>query len=129
MSEVTALAPPGVERYRAVFTAREAARREPDRISILRRGAFERFAEAGFPTVKQEAWKYTNPAAIARTTFGDAPAPAVTAAQVAPHLYEGCAALVFVNGRFSAGLSQVDGLPEGMRKRLIEQRPRFEYIQ
>ena len=34
MSEVTALAPPGVERYRAVFTAREAARRE-----VQRRGA------------------------------------------------------------------------------------------
>ena len=102
----------GVEPYRAAFAAKDGERREPERITVLRRAAFERFAEAGFPTVKQAAWKYTNPVALARTPFADAPAAAIAAEQVAPHLYAGCAALVFVNGRFSPELSRLEDLPE-----------------
>ncbi len=113
MNEVATLASgPGVERYRAMFAARDAGRREPDRLTVVRQTAFERFAQAGFPTVKDQAWKYTNPAPIAKTAFEPAPAVTISATQVEPYLYPGCAALVFVNGHFSAELSLLEGLPE-----------------
>jgi Fe-S cluster assembly protein SufD len=35
----------------------------------LREGAFERFAQAGFPTTHDEEWRFTNVAPIARTEF------------------------------------------------------------
>ena len=102
-----------VDRYRALFDARPP-RREPERLTALRRSAIERFGETGFPSPKSEAWKYTNPAPLAATAFAPAPAATVTAAEVAPLLYPGCASLVFVNGRFAPGLSRLGGLPEGL---------------
>jgi len=35
----------------------------------LRKAGFERFAEVGFPTTHDEEWRFTNVAAIARTTY------------------------------------------------------------
>jgi hypothetical protein len=43
------------ERYRAAFDARWSA---ADPLVELRRAALERFAAAGFPTQRQEDWKY-----------------------------------------------------------------------
>jgi len=39
------------------------------RLSQLRQGSMARFVELGFPSVKEEEWKYTNVAAIARADF------------------------------------------------------------
>jgi Fe-S cluster assembly protein SufD len=81
----------------------------------LREDAFARFCEVGFPTTRDEDWRFTNVAAIARTQFRPASAAKLTAAEVAPFLAEGAAAqLVFVNGRFARELSRVDGLPKGV---------------
>jgi Fe-S cluster assembly protein SufD len=49
----------------------EFSRQEPAGpwIQRLRESAFQRFAEIGFPTTHDEEWRFTNVAAIARTTF------------------------------------------------------------
>jgi Fe-S cluster assembly protein SufD len=92
----------------------------------LRADAFARFCETGFPTTRDEDWRFTNVAAIARTAFR--PASPAKLTDLASWRIEGVAAqLVFMNGRFARELSQVDGLPKGvtvasLRDR-IEQRP------
>ena len=46
-----------VERYRAAFDARWQG---DDELIALRRAALDQFLSAGFPTQRQEDWKYTN---------------------------------------------------------------------
>ena len=61
------------ERYRAAFDERW---RTSDALVELRRAGLERFVAAGFPTQRQEDWKYTNLRRLEGRTF----APAVSAA-------------------------------------------------
>jgi Fe-S cluster assembly protein SufD len=78
----------------------------------LRTWARERFAERGFPTTREEAWRYTNLAPLARTPFPLAPADAgVASEQLQAATFEELHAcrLVFVNGRFDRGLSALPG--------------------
>src|SRR5215204_619229 len=52
----------------------------------LRESAFDRFREVGFPSVKEEEWKYTNVAPLTKLDFPNVAPPeasAVTAADVA----------------------------------------------
>ena len=42
-----------------------------------RRAAFSKFAEEGFPTTRDEQWRFTNIAPVARTEFRLAGPPAV----------------------------------------------------
>jgi Fe-S cluster assembly protein SufD len=86
----------------------------------LRRQALERFAQLGFPTTRDEQWRYTSVAPLARTEFR--PAAAATAAQVdlaalEPFSFPGleCSRLVFVDGHWSPELSAVRALPRGAR--------------
>jgi Fe-S cluster assembly protein SufD len=82
-------------------------------LALLRTAAMARFAEKGFPTTREEAWRHTNVAPIARTAFraadggarleGAAPLPGFGGSQA-----------VFVNGRFSAERSSLGSLPSGV---------------
>jgi Fe-S cluster assembly protein SufD len=110
----------GAARFAADFELflRELPAHEPASLTALRRMAIERFATLGFPTLRQEAWRQTNVAAIAQGTFDRLPAgspePAVDLSRLDP-LAEGAAArLVFVNGRLSTRLSTLSGLPDGV---------------
>jgi Fe-S cluster assembly protein SufD len=80
------------------------------------RGA-ARFARLGFPTTRDEDWRFTSVATIANSEFGTPPVPAiVTDEDLAPFVYADAAhRLVLVNGRFSPELSRVSGLPTGVR--------------
>ncbi len=94
----------------------------------LREDAFARFCETGFPTTRDEDWRFTNVAAIARTAFRPAGAAKLTATEVAQYAVQGAAAtLVFVNGRYAAELSQTANLPKGVTvaslREQIEQHP------
>ena len=97
----------------------EPPRSGPGWMRRLREAARGRFEEVGFPTTRAEEWKYTNVAPIARTVFQ--PAAEVPADQVGEKLAGARFAdlraprVVVVNGRYSAELSNVDGLPEGVR--------------
>jgi Fe-S cluster assembly protein SufD len=110
-----------VEWYRAQFTAFEKGLNGDagGRAGELRRSGIERFASVGFPTTRDEEWRFTNTAALARMHFGFAQresAGRVTAAMIAPHILPGrtSARIVLVNGHFAAHLSSVADLPRGV---------------
>lgn len=83
----------------------------------LREGAMQRFVELGFPSVKEEEWKYTNVAAIARAGFQ----PAISSEQTPGSEAElelissvpetSSSQLVFVDGGLRKDLSTLTTLP------------------
>jgi len=87
---------------------------EPEWLRSLRNDAFARFCQAGFPTTKDEDWRFTNVQAISRTAFDTAPDPrdTISTKELQRFLIPGVSCrLVFVNGRFAPALSQTTGLP------------------
>ncbi|MFB3139240.1 MAG: Fe-S cluster assembly protein SufD [Phycisphaerales bacterium] len=85
----------------------------------IRKKAIERFAQLGFPTTRDEDWRFTNVAPIARTAFEAATGDgeAVEAQQLATSalLQADWPRLVFVNGYVAPQLSSVGELPGGVR--------------
>ena len=101
--------------YAEDFASRaESHENEPEALQALRERAFARFAELGFPSMRQEAWRFTNVGPLARTAFVRATAGRVTAADAAPWLYAGTAHLVIVDGVVAPELSDTAGLPAGV---------------
>jgi len=85
----------------------------PAWLQDLRARAAARFGEVGFPTVRQEDWRFTSVAPIADTAFriGDG-VPTNAADLVRRVSFPGAAArLVVLNGRFSPELSSLGDLP------------------
>ena len=82
-------------------------------VEQARREALDRFCDRGFPTPRDEDWKYTNVRPIERRAFRFAPAGSDGAGGAAPA--EGLAGLgsavrlVFVNGRLAAAQSDPGG--------------------
>jgi Fe-S cluster assembly protein SufD len=81
----------------------------------LRERALARFGELGFPTVRQEEWRFTNVAPIADTAFRIADKAPVNAAEnVARVAIQGAAArIVLLNGHYAPELSDTRALPPG----------------
>lgn len=52
-----------------VSTFQELDMQEPSHLTVLRQEAFERFQQEGFPTVKNEEWKYTNMHPLINSTY------------------------------------------------------------
>ncbi len=97
--------------YRSHFEAFEkslnGAKETP--LHGIRRKAFARFEAQGFPTMREEAWKYTNLAPLAKVRFRPAGAVAIDERIREAITSEGEGAghrLVFVNGRFAPALSE-----------------------
>jgi Fe-S cluster assembly protein SufD len=67
----------------------------------LREDAFQRFLELGFPTTRDEDWRFTNVAPIARAAFRVSQAQPRTAAEIFP--------ATFLNGKLAAAF------PKGVR--------------
>jgi len=86
----------------------------PAWLSHVRERAMASFQAAGFPTMRNEDWHFTNPAPIAESTFEAmrAPTGAVTADHLTPFLFgeHTWPRLVFVNGRYVPSLSRVEAL-------------------
>src|ERR1700704_628522 len=93
---------------------------EPSWLQNLRDNSFDQFERGGFPSLKQEEWKYTNVTAIARANFAPVLVRNGTALAkddaLASFTYEeaGQSRLVFVNGLLRPELSSVTGLPGGV---------------
>jgi len=91
-------------------------RSEPEFVSTVRRAGIERFAEVGFPTIRQEEWRATNVAAIARAGFPAASTAAsasgVDEATIDKLSFAGTDRLVFVNGFFAPEFSRLGTLPQ-----------------
>jgi Fe-S cluster assembly protein SufD len=101
--------------WAAEFEAREAERAaEPAALRALRARGLAELTRQGLPTIRQEAWRFTNVAPIARTTYVR-PHGTVSAAEVAPWLFSGMPHLVLVDGELDVALSDVTGLPTGIR--------------
>lgn len=81
-----------------------------------REEAMQRFLVAGFPTLRNEEWKYTSVAAIEKGRFTLATSGTVEldAAQIEALALPGLQLLVFVDGRHVPALSRIDALPAGV---------------
>src|SRR5689334_22117797 len=90
----------------------------PQWLEELRRAGMRRFEEAGFPTTRDEEWRFTNVAPIAKTPWRLAEVPRegkrVEAATQFSFGAEAAAELVFINGHYSAQLSKLGRLPRGV---------------
>jgi Fe-S cluster assembly protein SufD len=100
-----------IERWLAHFRSLEAAGLAADWLAPVRREAIERFASRGFPTTKDEDWKYTNVEPVVRIPWTPvfAATPNAVQSRAVERLGLGVAGtrLVFVNGHFSRALSSV----------------------
>lgn len=91
---------------------------EPTTIRSLRASGEERFLRLGYPSVRDESWRFTNTESISRTQWTDrAPEAAEVDAEAVrrfliPELDS--ALLVFVDGEYREELSDVDGLGAGV---------------
>ncbi len=90
------------------------AAEEPAWLRALRTEAMGSFSRLGFPTTRQEDWKYTSVASIAKTPFEPAPPAAGQASWPVLERLTSDVRLVFVNGWFSPGLSSAGSLPAGV---------------
>jgi Fe-S cluster assembly protein SufD len=91
---------------------------EPLWLRGTRKAAMARFVELGFPTRKDEEWKYTNVAPIAKLHFGLPQTPTRKVSPADLHKLgvpdDQGARLVLVNGRFSPELSQLGAAEAGV---------------
>lgn len=96
--------------YQQLVSSFQKLEREPSDLTALRQQAFDRFQQEGFPTVKNEEWKYTNlqPLVHASYTLGtpvDGDAVDVSKADI-PGL--DAYRIVLVNGQYVLGLSSLE---------------------
>jgi len=118
----------GTDRYRAEYERRAAARSaEPAWLGSARQTALERFQATGFPSTREEDWRFTNVAPIARTAFRSAPErdvrrvsrPDLAALTFAQGEGEG-PRIVFVDGRHAPELSSSNDT-EGLEVRSLRE--------
>lgn len=112
------IAAEGIESYlgehaRFVRGRGEAA---PDWVKDVRNRARDVFERAGFPTTRQEAWRFTNVAPIAGTPFRLADGVPTNAAHIVSRVaVPGAVRLVLLNGRFAPELSDLTTIPVGLK--------------
>lgn len=91
----------------------------PDWLEPVRRAAIDRFAATGFPTARDEEWRFTPVGPIAQGTWRQASGAVrgVTRDQLAPFIFghPEWTTLVFVDGGYAEALSSVGTLPPGVR--------------
>lgn len=86
-------------------------------LSGLRQAGLERFQASGFPTPREEDWRFINLSPLTARSFRLAVGSGgVSASDIAPFGFAipGVRTLVFVNGRYEPALSNVPLLPEGV---------------
>src|SRR4051812_41210474 len=87
----------------------------PEWLEPIRRAARDRFARTGFPSAREEEWRFTPVTSLVQTSWqpADREGEGVAPEAVAPFIFghaEWCT-LVFVNGEHVPGLSSVGSLP------------------
>ncbi len=92
----------------------------PEPLGALRRAGAEAFARLGFPTTRNEDWRYTSVTPIANAQFTAASerptVPLADLSALQPYTFGGqWPLLVIHNGRFAPELSSIRALPEGVR--------------
>jgi len=104
--------PAAIERYRQAFDARW---RSDDALTSLRRAALEKFIEQGFPSARDEQWKYTNLRRLEARTFTPAE-KGVVSVDAAQNRWIANAGtrIVLVNGHWMPALSSTSAHPPGV---------------
>ncbi len=90
---------------------------DKDAFSNQRQDALTRFQKTGFPTRKEEHWKYTDVRRIANKSFSFSESEtSLTSAHVNAVRFDEleCHELVFHNGVYQSNLSNIDNLQEGV---------------
>ncbi len=110
---------PGVAAYESVFAELEPTLRAsgPEWLHDLRREGLDRFKSLGFPSLKEEEWRFTRMRPIAEVDFlPAAEARAVDGKTIVSRTFDdaACRRLVLLNGRFVPALSRVKDLPRGV---------------
>src|SRR5690242_4390982 len=110
----------GTELLVEKFSQLETAASQPKWVAPLRKAGIASFADQGFPTLHDEDWRFTNVAPIAKLPFQLAGQVAVNGAEsraLEEAVFTKLAGhrLVFVNGFFSAQLSIIKPLSNGVR--------------
>lgn len=95
-------------------------------IHQLRKKAIQTFLKTGYPSTKNEEWKYTDISAVAELDFK--PAQPVSTDQInrddiQKFLFEGLqnSTLVFINGHFRADLSGLKDIPASIKVMSLQQ--------
>jgi Fe-S cluster assembly protein SufD len=117
------------ERYLTTFQQHYAngAAHGPAWLKPIREAAIARFKELGFPTTRDEDWKYTSLDPIASRNFAPADGPAAVSAISLVELLArsfadaDCARIVFVDGSYTPQLSSLAALPAGVRVESLAQ--------
>ena len=113
----------GVAEYVAAHGAfaGNGAAKAPEWLKDLRQEGIGRFSTLGFPTTKQEAWRFTSVAPLIESRFElaqpvrDARSPSRAAIDALLLGDTVAHRLVFLNGHFAPSLSRVGGLPVGVQ--------------
>jgi Fe-S cluster assembly protein SufD len=108
------------EEFLQDFDARTgtATAESPDWLELIRQEGMDHFTARGFPTARDEEWRFTPVGPIAKTSWRPAFGPAaVRRPQLDPFVFghPEWTTLVFVNGVFSEVLSSVGVLAPGLR--------------
>lgn len=113
----------GLQHYLDVAQRFQAERgADPVWLRTLRQEGLARLSQAGFPTTRHEAWKYTDVAPIVSRPFVPAwPGKRVHLEAWVEQLALPGPRLVFVDGRFAPELSSLDGLPAGVRVKSLRE--------
>lgn len=87
---------------------------QPEWLKSLRESAFAYFTENGFPTIKDENWKYTNVAPIAKEDFQIRNATDLKSEHIAQFVADESkqSVLVFTNGGFDEDLSNLKAIKD-----------------
>ncbi len=119
---MTTVAAPEATPYLRAFQSLEqdSYAQHPLWLRTLRRNAMDAFTTLGFPTARRgnEEWKYTDVGPIARAGFRLPALPSDPNPNIAARI-DGLTdpswdRLVFIDGRFSPGLSEISTLPTGV---------------
>lgn len=106
-------------RAETALRARLAAHALPSSLGLLRDAAAEQFRSQGLPSARHEAWRFTDLRALDKLDWDTPDSDAPESAELLPALIRGPLAharrIVFVDGAFSARLSQCGELPAGVQ--------------
>jgi Fe-S cluster assembly protein SufD len=104
----------GLERSVSESYRERRSPREPGWVAEIRRAGMEQFRETGFPTVREDAWKYTNVAPFVKVPFQLDSDERGSFARPLPLPAGAGVQIVLVNGRYAPELSSVGLLTGGL---------------
>ncbi len=113
-----------LEALRNMYSVDATRHNRPDHLRSVQRRAFEQFLAAGFPTTRQESWRYSSLTPLeercARYISGAAPPQPLPARQVAAlRAPPPGSHLCLVDGRFEPGCSRLPPADAGIRVRTL----------